>query len=182
MLTWMHIWKYTKECILSGLLSVSGKKVLHMDRNKYYGGDSASLSPLDEVYLHNIHTQYTNGVLCISNSNSTKVWYPTANKLLLTTSIWLGFWDKTVLIQGHQFLFVVWIYLVYNVCMLLWIFACTCTYLFILQFESELLAYQLHVWFALHYNGCSYFSRTLFTYIANWSRLAVHLQVMHNPE
>ncbi|KAG8690970.1 Rab GDP dissociation inhibitor alpha [Ceratobasidium sp. 423] len=27
------------ECILSGLLSVDGKKVLHMDRNDYYGGD-----------------------------------------------------------------------------------------------------------------------------------------------
>ncbi|KAJ8949852.1 hypothetical protein NQ318_010486 [Aromia moschata] len=27
-----------KECILSGMLSVSGKKVLHVDRNKYYGG------------------------------------------------------------------------------------------------------------------------------------------------
>ena len=38
-----------QECILSGLLSVSGRKVLHMDRNKYYGGDSASLSPLEEV-------------------------------------------------------------------------------------------------------------------------------------
>ncbi len=38
-----------QECILSGLLSVSGKKVLHMDRNKYYGGESASLSPLGEV-------------------------------------------------------------------------------------------------------------------------------------
>jgi Rab GDP dissociation inhibitor len=40
------------ECILSGLLSVEGKKVLHMDRNDYYGGDSASLnltqvSPID---------------------------------------------------------------------------------------------------------------------------------------
>eukprot|EP00898_Chlorokybus_atmophyticus_P006062 jgi/Chlat1/6457/Chrsp45S05961 len=33
-----------KECILSGLLSVDGKKVLHMDRNNYYGGASASLS------------------------------------------------------------------------------------------------------------------------------------------
>jgi len=33
-----------KECILSGLLSVSGKKVLHVDRNPYYGGDSASLN------------------------------------------------------------------------------------------------------------------------------------------
>jgi Rab GDP dissociation inhibitor len=32
------------ECILSGLLSVDGQKVLHMDRNDYYGGDSASLN------------------------------------------------------------------------------------------------------------------------------------------
>ncbi|CAH1265188.1 GDI1 [Branchiostoma lanceolatum] len=39
-----------KECILSGLLSVSGKKVLHMDRNKYYGGESASITPLEELY------------------------------------------------------------------------------------------------------------------------------------
>lgn len=30
---------------------MSGKKVLHMDRNKYYGGASASLSPLEEVYI-----------------------------------------------------------------------------------------------------------------------------------
>jgi Rab GDP dissociation inhibitor len=33
-----------KECILSGLLSVHGKKVLHLDRNNYYGGDCASLN------------------------------------------------------------------------------------------------------------------------------------------
>ena len=33
-----------KECLLSGLLSVDGKKVLHLDRNNYYGGASASLS------------------------------------------------------------------------------------------------------------------------------------------
>ena len=39
-----------KECILSGMLSVSGKKVLHIDRNDYYGGDSASLTPLDQLY------------------------------------------------------------------------------------------------------------------------------------
>ena len=32
------------ECILSGVLSVEGKKVLHMDRNDYYGGESASLN------------------------------------------------------------------------------------------------------------------------------------------
>lgn len=32
------------ECILSGLLSVNGKKVLHLDRNNYYGAESASLN------------------------------------------------------------------------------------------------------------------------------------------
>jgi Rab GDP dissociation inhibitor len=37
------------ECILSGLLSVEGKKVLHVDRNDYYGGDSASLN-LTQLY------------------------------------------------------------------------------------------------------------------------------------
>jgi Rab GDP dissociation inhibitor len=38
-----------KECILSGLLSVEGYKVLHMDRNDYYGGASASLN-LKQMY------------------------------------------------------------------------------------------------------------------------------------
>ena len=38
------------ECILSGMLSVSGKKVLHMDRNKYYGGESASMTPLEDLF------------------------------------------------------------------------------------------------------------------------------------
>jgi len=33
-----------KECIISGLLSVNGFKVLHMDRNNFYGGESASLN------------------------------------------------------------------------------------------------------------------------------------------
>ncbi|KAJ3242747.1 Rab GDP dissociation inhibitor alpha [Chytriomyces hyalinus] len=37
------------ECILSGLLSVEGKKVLHMDKNDYYGGASASLN-LTQLY------------------------------------------------------------------------------------------------------------------------------------
>ncbi|KAF8560226.1 rab GDP-dissociation inhibitor [Imleria badia] len=37
------------ECILSGLLSVEGKKVLHIDRNDYYGGDGASLN-LTQLY------------------------------------------------------------------------------------------------------------------------------------
>lgn len=39
------------ECILSGLLSVDGKKVLHMDRNDYYGAESASLN-LTQVGVH----------------------------------------------------------------------------------------------------------------------------------
>lgn len=33
-----------KECIISGLLSVDKLKVLHIDRNNYYGGESASLN------------------------------------------------------------------------------------------------------------------------------------------
>eukprot|EP00054_Salpingoeca_dolichothecata_P027228 m.198792 g.198792 ORF g.198792 m.198792 type:complete len:446 (-) comp25899_c3_seq1:154-1491(-) len=41
-----------KECILSGLLSVAGKKVLHIDKNDYYGGASASLTPLEKLYEH----------------------------------------------------------------------------------------------------------------------------------
>ncbi|KAG7496579.1 rab GDP dissociation inhibitor beta-like [Solea senegalensis] len=38
------------ECILSGIMSVNGKKVLHMDRNSYYGAESASITPLDDLY------------------------------------------------------------------------------------------------------------------------------------
>lgn len=37
------------ECVLSGLMSVNGKKVLHLDRNDYYGGESASLN-LEQMY------------------------------------------------------------------------------------------------------------------------------------
>merc|ERR1719226_48413 len=33
-----------KECVMSGLLSVQGKKVLHVDRNNYYGAECASLN------------------------------------------------------------------------------------------------------------------------------------------
>ncbi|VDM42525.1 unnamed protein product [Toxocara canis] len=39
-----------QECILSGMLSVSGKKILHIDRNNYYGGESASLTPLEQLF------------------------------------------------------------------------------------------------------------------------------------
>ena len=44
-----------KECILSGLLSSSGKKVLHLDRNNYYGGDGASLN------LTNLYNKFKPG-------------------------------------------------------------------------------------------------------------------------
>ena len=37
-----------KECLLSGLMSASGKKVLHLDRNDYYGGASASSGTVGE--------------------------------------------------------------------------------------------------------------------------------------
>ena len=45
-----------KECIIAGLLSHGGKKVLHIDRNGYYGGDCASLN------LTNLWEQYRPGV------------------------------------------------------------------------------------------------------------------------
>ena len=32
------------ECIISGLLSAHGRKVLHLDRNNFYGGETASLN------------------------------------------------------------------------------------------------------------------------------------------
>ncbi|KAK7916649.1 hypothetical protein WMY93_012410 [Mugilogobius chulae] len=39
-----------KECILSGLMSLSGKKVLHIDNHPYHGGGSTSISPIEELY------------------------------------------------------------------------------------------------------------------------------------
>lgn len=38
-----------QECVLSGILSKEGKKVLHMDRNDYYGGEYSTTFP---IYLH----------------------------------------------------------------------------------------------------------------------------------
>lgn len=40
-----------KECIIAGMLSMLGKKVLHMDGNaSHFGGESASLTPLESVF------------------------------------------------------------------------------------------------------------------------------------
>lgn len=44
-----------KECMLSGLLAVNGKKVLHVDRNSYYGGECASLN------LTNLYGKFRDG-------------------------------------------------------------------------------------------------------------------------
>ncbi|VDP89834.1 unnamed protein product [Echinostoma caproni] len=41
-----------KECILSGLMSIEGKKVLHMDKNDYYGGKSTSITPLKQLFSY----------------------------------------------------------------------------------------------------------------------------------
>ena len=40
------------ECILSSLLSMEGKKILHLDHNEYYGGESANLN-LTQVIFKN---------------------------------------------------------------------------------------------------------------------------------
>lgn len=47
-----------KECIIAGLLSMSGKKVLHMDGNtSHFGGETASLTPLEYVFATFGHSQ-----------------------------------------------------------------------------------------------------------------------------
>ncbi|KAI3318636.1 rab GDP-dissociation inhibitor [Xylariaceae sp. AK1471] len=46
------------ECILSGVLSVKGKKVLHIDRNDHYGGEAASVN-LETLFKK--YGNYTNG-------------------------------------------------------------------------------------------------------------------------
>ncbi|CAH8519244.1 unnamed protein product [Schistosoma rodhaini] len=45
-----------KECILSSLMSMEGKKVLHIDKNSYYGGDITSVN-IDSLFQHfNVET------------------------------------------------------------------------------------------------------------------------------
>ncbi|KAF7505867.1 hypothetical protein GJ744_012489 [Endocarpon pusillum] len=46
------------ECVLSGVLSVKGKKVLHIDRNDHYGGESASLN-IENLFKR--YGQYSKG-------------------------------------------------------------------------------------------------------------------------
>lgn len=58
-----------KECILSGMLSVSGKKVLHIDRNKYYGAESASITPLEDLF-----TKFGFGTEAMSEYGRSRDW------------------------------------------------------------------------------------------------------------
>ena len=54
--------------ILPGLLSVNGKKVLHVDRNGYYGADTASLS------LINLYEKFRGGEAPASNLGHSRDW------------------------------------------------------------------------------------------------------------
>ena len=60
--------------MLSGLLSVAGFKVLHMDRNSYYGGESASLN-LDQLFQKVC-------AVCCSTWSINLVPYSSENKIL----------------------------------------------------------------------------------------------------
>ncbi|KAI0988283.1 hypothetical protein GJ496_011270 [Pomphorhynchus laevis] len=39
-----------KECVLAGLLGKEGKKILHIDRNNYYGAETTSFTPLEFLF------------------------------------------------------------------------------------------------------------------------------------
>lgn len=62
-------------------MSVNGKKVLHMDRNPYYGGESSSITPLEEVRIHAYH------LLCLLNvlSKAVVMW---ANHTFRPSEVW----------------------------------------------------------------------------------------------
>ena len=55
------------ECIISGLMSVQGKRVLVVDRNNYYGAESASLS------LNNLYEKFRPGAP-VPNLGRTQDW------------------------------------------------------------------------------------------------------------
>ena len=56
------------DCILSGLLSVKGLRVLHIDRNNYYGAATSSLS------LNNLFQKYRNTSEYPSNLGHSRDW------------------------------------------------------------------------------------------------------------
>jgi len=56
---------------LSGLLSVKGKKVLHMDKNPYYGGESASITPLEKVLF--VKLSFYHYIQCVVLATSSAI-------------------------------------------------------------------------------------------------------------
>lgn len=78
------------ECVLSGLLSVEGKKVLHMDRNDYYGGDSASLNLTQVCGQHDMYVRSSDSVSLdsfIESSGQIKLLPPSSAAIGTTLSI-----------------------------------------------------------------------------------------------
>eukprot|EP01100_Stratorugosa_tubuloviscum_P003828 TRINITY_DN1930_c0_g1_i1.p1 TRINITY_DN1930_c0_g1~~TRINITY_DN1930_c0_g1_i1.p1 ORF type:complete len:442 (-),score=237.95 TRINITY_DN1930_c0_g1_i1:143-1468(-) len=79
-----------KECILSGILSVEGKKVLHMDRNNYYGGESASLN------LNQLFEKFFPGRKAPENLGATREYnVDIVPKFLMATGLMVKFLLKT---------------------------------------------------------------------------------------
>lgn len=56
------------ECVISGLLSTNGMRVLHVDRNGYYGADAASLS------LTNMFDKFRSGASAPSTLGASRDW------------------------------------------------------------------------------------------------------------
>ncbi|ETN78584.1 hypothetical protein NECAME_10245 [Necator americanus] len=79
------------ECIISGMLSVSGKKVLHIDRNNYYGGESASLTPLEQLYEKFMEFKSVEGSYVYKGGKVYKV--PADEMEALATSL-MGMFEK----------------------------------------------------------------------------------------
>jgi Rab GDP dissociation inhibitor len=74
-----------KECILSGLLSVHKYKVLHMDRNDYYGGECASLQ------LKQLYEQYGGGKEVPEEFGNSRDWnIDLVPKLLMSAGMFLA--------------------------------------------------------------------------------------------
>ena len=56
------------ECIISGLLSAHGRKVLHLDRNNFYGGETASLN------LTNLYNMFYPGTAPPAHLGANRDW------------------------------------------------------------------------------------------------------------
>eukprot|EP01101_Sappina_pedata_P011729 TRINITY_DN7929_c0_g1_i1.p3 TRINITY_DN7929_c0_g1~~TRINITY_DN7929_c0_g1_i1.p3 ORF type:complete len:441 (+),score=226.10 TRINITY_DN7929_c0_g1_i1:38-1360(+) len=87
-----------KECIISGVLSVEGKKVLHIDRNNYYGGDSASLN-LNQTFEKFFPAQKANPALGESRNYNIDL----VPKFLMASGLMVKFLLKTGVTRYLEF-------------------------------------------------------------------------------